>query len=91
MKIINSNEALFLFGGYNNKQILPYLAIKKNAHVALEQPMYTIMSDCLVLHHCPYFFENKIDVTITINDDTYRIMITNFFEVALHGINVNVV
>ena len=36
----------------------------------------------------PHFFD-KQDAAITINGDTYRTMITDFFVSALHGINVN--
>ena len=33
---------------------------------------------------CPYFCENKDGATITVNEDTYRTMITNFFVPTIH-------
>ena len=38
----------------------------------------------------PYLFENEDGATITVNGNTYRIMITNFFFVpTLHGIAIH--
>jgi len=37
----------------------------------------------------PYFFEDEGGATVTVNGDTYRTMITDFFVPALDGIDVD--
>ena len=36
----------------------------------------------------PYFIENEVGVNIMVNGGIYRPMIIDFFEAALHGIDV---
>ena len=42
-------------------------------------------------HHWTIFFENERGLTITVNADMYSTIITDFFVLAFHGIDVNVV
>lgn len=92
-KIIFSDEAHFHLGGYVNKQNCRIWG-SENPHVVLQKPMHPLR----VTVWCglwsggiigPYFFQNEDGATITVNGDTYRTMITDFFVPALHGIDVN--
>ena len=69
--------------GYVYEQHLPNLGLI-NPHVVLENPMHPLrvivwfglLSEVITGQ---YFFENKDDVTTTVNGDTYRTIITYFF------------
>ena len=90
-QIIFSDEAHFHLGGYVNKQNC-HIWGSENPHEVLEKPMHPLR----VTVWCglwsggiigPYFFEDEGGATVTVNGDTYRTMITDFFMPTLDGID----
>ena len=92
-KIIISDETHLRLGGYVYKQNCCVWG-SENPHMVLQKPMHPLrVTACSGLWSrgiiAPYFFENKDGATMTVNGDTYRTMIIDFFVPALHGIAVN--
>ncbi|GFV55383.1 putative DD41D transposase [Trichonephila clavipes] len=91
-RILFSDEAHFWLNGYVNKQNCRIWS-EANPQVYVETPLHpekltvwcTLWAGGII---GPYFFKNDEDHNITVNDDRYRVMITNFFisELSNHDV-----
>ncbi|GFS77368.1 DUF4817 domain-containing protein [Trichonephila clavipes] len=80
---VECDEARFWLNGYVNKQNFRIWS-SANPQVYVETPLHSekLTVWCALWAGgiiCPYFFKNDESHNVTINDDRYRAMITNFF------------
>lgn len=81
-KIIMSDEAHFHLSGYVNKQNLRFWGTQ-NPRVMHEKPLHPLKATVWCGVHAggvigPYFFEDAIGNTVTVNGERYRAMINDF-------------
>lgn len=91
-KLIMSDEAHFHLSGYVNKQNYRFWGTE-NPQVTHEEPLHPLKVTVWCGVYAggvigPYFFEDDVGQTLTVNGERYRVMITEFMLPRLHELEL---